>query len=125
MLIGELARRTGVSTRLLRYYEEQGLLRPQRDGLGYRSYAEDATDRVAYIREMLAAGLSTEDIRGLLSCAVEHDGTRWIQACETSVRIVDDRYSELADRIAELERQRALLTRQRAMIRDMAPAEHV
>ncbi len=38
MKIGELSRRTGVPTRMLRYYEEQGLLRPERADNGYRSY---------------------------------------------------------------------------------------
>lgn len=40
MRIGELARRTGVSVRALRYYEEQGLLVPARAANGYREYTE-------------------------------------------------------------------------------------
>ncbi|MGX1776207.1 MerR family transcriptional regulator [Nocardia brasiliensis] len=125
MLIGELARRTGVSTRLLRYYEEQGLLEPQRDSLGYRSYAEDAPEQVGYLRQMLAAGLSTEDIRGLLPCAMDRGDARWIQACDKSLRIVASRHSELDSRIAELERQRELLMRTRATIRDAQPVTQV
>ncbi|MGX1372208.1 DNA-binding transcriptional MerR regulator [Streptomyces canus] len=42
MRIGELSRRTGVPTRLLRYYEEQDLLHPARDDNGYRSFDEAA-----------------------------------------------------------------------------------
>ncbi|MFE9580654.1 MerR family transcriptional regulator [Nocardia sp. NPDC006044] len=121
MLIGELARRTSVSTRLLRYYEEQGLLQPQRDSLGYRSYAEDAPERVGRIRDMLAAGLSTEDIRSLLPCATGHVG-KWIQACDKSVGVVESRQSDLDNRIAALERQRELLAVQRASIRKVEPA---
>lgn len=121
MLIGELARRMSVSTRLLRYYEEQGLLQPQRDSLGYRSYADDAPDRVRHIRDMLAAGLSTEDIRGLLPCATSHVG-RWIEACDKSLDIVESRHSDLDNKIAALEQQRELLTVQRASIREAMPA---
>ncbi|MFC9434935.1 MerR family transcriptional regulator [Nocardia sp. NPDC057030] len=121
MLIGELARRTSVSTRLLRYYEEQGLLQPQRDSLGYRSYAEDAPERVGRIRDMLAAGLSTEDIRSLLPCAIDH-ADKWIQACDKSVGVVESRQSDLDHRIAALERQRELLAVQRASIRAVEPA---
>lgn len=40
MRIGELARRTGVSERMLRYYEQEGLLRPARTTSGYRDYGE-------------------------------------------------------------------------------------
>ena len=50
MRIGELSRRTGTATRLLRYYEEQGLLTPQREENGYREYGEHLVDRVLQIR---------------------------------------------------------------------------
>lgn len=109
MLIGELAQRTGVATRLLRYYEEQGLLHPRRGTNGYRSYPEAAVARVARIRDLLAAGLNTDEIADLLPCA-EHDGP--VQACEKSVRIMADRTAELDRRIADLDRQRAHLAAQ-------------
>ncbi|RCV51816.1 MerR family transcriptional regulator [Marinitenerispora sediminis] len=69
MRIGELARRTGVSHRLLRYYEEQGLLQVQRSANGYREYGEDTVGQVRRIRALLAAGLSTQVIRDVLPCA--------------------------------------------------------
>ncbi|NKY58232.1 MerR family transcriptional regulator [Nocardia flavorosea] len=69
MRIGELAQRTGVSHRLLRYYEEQGLLTAQRTGGGFREYAPTAPDTVHQIRALLAAGLPTRAIRDILPCA--------------------------------------------------------
>ncbi|MEG3635069.1 MerR family transcriptional regulator [Micromonospora palythoicola] len=57
MRIGELSARTGASVRMLRYYEEQGLLTPVRTGSGYRIYQESDVDRVARIRCMLSAAL--------------------------------------------------------------------
>ncbi|MBB5939630.1 MerR family transcriptional regulator [Streptomyces zagrosensis] len=72
--IGQLADRTGVNVRLLRYYEQQGLLRPQRLGNGYRVYAEDDVRLVAYIRTLLAAGLTTAVIARLLPSVCEQDG---------------------------------------------------
>ncbi|MFF0543162.1 MerR family transcriptional regulator [Nocardia thailandica] len=109
MLIGELAHRSGVSTRLLRYYEEQGLLRPNRDANGYRAYPETAPAAVAKIRELLAAGLTTDDIAALLPCT-EPDGP--VQACEMSVRIMAERRAELDRRIADLADRRTRLAAQ-------------
>src|SRR5258708_4374886 len=57
MRIGELARRTGVSERSLRYYETQGLLRAERTPGGHREYGDWAVDRVIRIQALYAAGL--------------------------------------------------------------------
>ncbi|MFI8002855.1 MerR family transcriptional regulator [Streptomyces sp. NPDC086010] len=75
MKIGDLAARTGVSTRLLRYYEEVGILHPFRSSNGYRTYGEPAVDRVLQIRELLQAGLTAEMIREVLLCLdAENEG---------------------------------------------------
>jgi DNA-binding transcriptional MerR regulator len=66
--IGQLAERTGVSTRLLRYYEAQDLLTPERAANGYRDYSERLVDRVVQIRGLLDAGLTTRIIRQILPC---------------------------------------------------------
>ncbi|MGV9565766.1 MerR family transcriptional regulator [Streptomyces sp. NPDC003480] len=68
MLIGELAKWTGTSERLLRYYERAGLLRPERQPNGYRTYDETAPATVLRIRALLAAGLPTRIIRQILPC---------------------------------------------------------
>jgi DNA-binding transcriptional MerR regulator len=64
--IGELSQRTGVPTRMLRYYEEQDLLHPERAANGYRSYNAAAVNQVQQIRGLLDAGLTTAIIRELL-----------------------------------------------------------
>lgn len=71
MRIKELSERTGVSARLLRYYEEQGLVRPERRENGYRDYDESTVDRVQQIRGLLDAGLTTEIIRAVLPCLAQ------------------------------------------------------
>jgi DNA-binding transcriptional MerR regulator len=68
MRIGVLAERTGVPARLLRYYEEQGLLTPARAANGYRDYGEPLADRVVQIRGLLDAGLPTRIIKQILPC---------------------------------------------------------
>jgi DNA-binding transcriptional MerR regulator len=66
MKIGELSRRTGIPTRMLRYYEEQDLLHPERADNGYRRYELSAVYRVQQIRGLLDSGLTTEIIRNVL-----------------------------------------------------------
>lgn len=68
MRIGELATRSGVSVRALRYYEEQGLLIPERSPSGQRHYPEDAVGKVGFFQDMYAAGLSSKNIAELLPC---------------------------------------------------------
>lgn len=68
MRIGELVRRTGVSVRALRYYEEKRLLHPGRTHSGYRVFHDADVRTVAHIRTLLAAGLGTDLIGEILSC---------------------------------------------------------
>lgn len=63
MRIGELSEATGVSTRSLRYYEQQGLLQSRRRANAYREYSPDAVEQVAFIQDLLSAGLSSQLIR--------------------------------------------------------------
>jgi DNA-binding transcriptional MerR regulator len=64
--IGELADQADVSTRALRYYEEQGLLESGRTASGQRVYPGSAVDRVRLIQELFTAGLSSRLIVTLL-----------------------------------------------------------
>ncbi|GAA3112516.1 DNA-binding transcriptional MerR regulator [Kribbella aluminosa] len=67
MLIGELAERTGTTPRTLRYYEERGLLIPDRTTTGYRRYPPAAEARVRHIRELLALGFTIADLQDTAS----------------------------------------------------------
>lgn len=68
MLIGELARKTGVATRTLRFYETEGLLpEPDRTPAGYRVYPDRAVDRVRFINDAKAASFTLAQIREILS----------------------------------------------------------
>lgn len=73
MKIGELSRRSGVSIRSLRYYEEQRLLTPARMPSGYRVYEEADVLRVRRVQALLAAGLSTRKIEHILPCLAQHE----------------------------------------------------
>jgi len=66
--IGEVARGAGVSVRAVRYYEQQGLLIPERSPSGQRLYRQDAISRVRFFQQMFAAGLTSRRITELLPC---------------------------------------------------------
>jgi DNA-binding transcriptional MerR regulator len=68
MRIGDIAQRAGVSTRALRYYEEQGLLASERTISGQRIYSESAVERVQLIQQFFTAGLASRTILQLLPC---------------------------------------------------------
>lgn len=86
MRIGELARRTGVSARSLRYYEEQGLLRSVRSDSAQRHYSEAEVERVSVIRTLFDAGLSSRVIATVLPCVETDDATVAEDAFATMVR---------------------------------------
>ncbi|MEV6872347.1 MerR family transcriptional regulator [Amycolatopsis sp. NPDC051128] len=105
MKIGELSRETGVNPRLLRYYEEQGLLVSRRVGRGHRRYADDAPMVVAHIRALLAAGLPTSVIREVLPC-VEGPGPALEHCAGPALR---ERLDGIDDKIATLRTARTAL----------------
>ncbi|ALM52578.1 MerR family transcriptional regulator [Halomonas huangheensis] len=73
MKIGELATRTGVSVRMLRYYETEGLLKPARTESGYRDYEPTEVRTVERIKLLGSAGMTLATIREFLPC-VRGDG---------------------------------------------------
>src|SRR5687767_15453212 len=97
MRIGALARETGVSERLLRYYEEQGLLRPARLANGYREYAESDIAAVSHIRSLLAAGLPTTVIAHVLPCVHDDGGRLTPSACPGMVQHLKRERARIAE----------------------------
>ncbi|MDH6125717.1 DNA-binding transcriptional MerR regulator [Kitasatospora sp. GP82] len=98
MLIGELAKATGTTSRALRHYEQAGLISSERAPNGYRSYEEQAVVRVRNIRYLLAAGLTLDDVQVFLPCL---DGD--VAAAPTSdkgLRVALERLAVLNERIA-------------------------
>jgi DNA-binding transcriptional MerR regulator len=86
VLIGELARRTGVPARRLRYYEEQGLLSSGRSPNGYRDYDPQAVQRVTQIRGLIDAGIPTAIIKDILPLL---DNPRTIHVTGPATKLID------------------------------------
>ncbi len=105
MRIGELAERTGVSTRLLRYYEEQGLISSGRTANGYRDFDEAYVDRVRQIRGLLDAGLPTRVIKQILPCLTT-GAIHVADATPETIAILEREHDRMSARIECLVRNR-------------------
>ena len=106
MTIGEVAKRCGVATSALRFYEEQELIRSERNDSGHRRYSRAVIRRVAFIVFAQKVGLSLDEIRSELAKLPSNrvpDRADWEK--------LSRRWSErIEERIAELQRLRAGLT---------------
>ena len=107
MLIGELAERSGVATKTIRYYEDVRLLpEPARTGGGYRDFDEDAAGRIGFIRAAQAIGLSLGETREILAFR-----DRGEAPCTHVASLIQRRATDLSERIATLEQMRRALQR--------------
>ncbi|MEU6594473.1 HEAT repeat domain-containing protein [Streptomyces sp. NPDC046881] len=90
MLIGEVAKRSGVSARMLRHYESLGLVHPTgRTDSGYREYSGETVRRIFHIESLRSLGLSLRDV----GRALDDPGF-------TPAELVDDLIRRTRDRIA-------------------------
>ncbi len=69
--IGEVARRAGLATSAVRYYEREGLLASRRSGGGQRRYPRAVLRRLAFVRAAQSVGLSLEEVRAALAALPE------------------------------------------------------
>jgi DNA-binding transcriptional MerR regulator len=111
MKIGELACRTEVPARLLRYYEDQGLLSPYRRANGYRDYEADDVPRVLQIRGLIDAGVPTAIIREILPCLEDPATIRVHDPSPELVAALERRRDQMDARIQCLARNRDAITR--------------
>ncbi|MEV7805208.1 MerR family transcriptional regulator [Microbispora sp. NPDC088329] len=100
MRIGELARRAGVSTRALRYYEQRGLIRSRRSANGYREYDESDIPIVTEIRGLMSVGFTLEDARPFVDCL--RSGHPSGGSCPDSVAVYRRKLAEIDDQIRDL-----------------------
>lgn len=110
MKIGDLSERTGVPSRMLRYYEQQGLLTPGRGDNGYRQFSETDVERVTTIRGLIQSGLPTRLIAIVLDMS-DNASTTWTRSCSR------DFAASLAAELTVLDEKIACLSRSRETVR--------
>ncbi|WP_145806190.1 MerR family transcriptional regulator [Kribbella amoyensis] len=113
--IGELASRTAVSVRSLRYYEQRGLIAADRESNGYRRYALEVVDVVNNIRVLLGAGLSIDDISQFGVCIRSPDLDE--APCAAALAVYEQRLMTLRTKIEALEQLRTTLVEQTERLR--------
>lgn len=98
LTIGELAARTGVAVRTIRYYCDEGLLAAERTSTGHRTFGPDAVDRLNLLRRLRALGIGLAAIADVLA------GTRAL------AEVIAAEREAVAGELAALRRREALLT---------------
>ena len=106
LTIGDVARRSGVATSALRFYEERGLIRSERAGSGHRRYQRSVIRRVAFVVFAQRIGLSLEEVGAELAKLPENRVPTRADWAKLSTSWTD----RIDTRIAELERLREGLT---------------
>jgi MerR family redox-sensitive transcriptional activator SoxR len=102
LTVGEIARRAGVATSALRFYEDEGLIHSERTGAGHRRYHADVLRRVSFIRTAQRVGLSLGEIKQAL--ATLPDGRT--PTARDWARLARSWQPQLDERIAVLTRMR-------------------
>lgn len=118
MRIGEVAAKTGVTTKTIRFWESTGLLTaPDRTPSNYRDYVPEVVDRLEFIRHAQTAGLTLAEIRQVLT--ISDDGQ---PPCGHVTDLIQQRLTELDHRIRELTETRHRLRHLAARAADQDPA---
>ncbi|MBC9718719.1 heavy metal-responsive transcriptional regulator [Streptomyces sp. TRM66268-LWL] len=105
MRIGDLAARSGLTTKTIRFYEQVGLLpEPPRTSGGYRDYPDEAATRLAFVREAQGAGLTLAEIRSILT--LRDSGQ---VPCAQVTHLITEHLADIEARLRELCRTRDTL----------------
>ncbi|MGC4942821.1 MerR family transcriptional regulator [Kribbella sp. DT2] len=108
MQIGDLAAEAGVTVKAVRYYEAQGLLKPEREPNGYRRYSAEDVVIVREVKALLSLGLTAEQTYPFIECL--RAGNDRADVCPASLSAYRLRIAEVDRRIAELTDLRGKLT---------------
>jgi MerR family copper efflux transcriptional regulator len=104
MNIGDVAERSGLPPKTIRYYEDIGLIRPKRGGNGYRAFGNADVHKLAFLGRARSLGFSIEECRALV--ALHDDAGR---ASSEVKQVAEAHLAQIDRKIAELRAMRATL----------------
>ena len=100
--IGELADLAGVTTKTIRYYESIGLIaEPERTDSGYRDYGVEGVERLRFVRDAQATGLSLAEISSVLE--LKDTGST---SCSHTAALLERHMADLDEQILRLQQAR-------------------
>ncbi|MCK0137936.1 MULTISPECIES: Cu(I)-responsive transcriptional regulator [unclassified Aliiroseovarius] len=106
MNIGDVANRSGLPAKTIRYYEDIGLVTPLRSANGYRSFRDRDVHKLAFLGRARALGFSIEDCRNLLKLYEDDD-----RSSAEVKQIAEEHLDQIDGKINELTEMRATLAR--------------
>ncbi len=96
---------SGLPPKTIRYYEDIGLVRPERGANGYRAFADSDIHKLAFLARARSLGFTIEDCRALLSLYEDRG-----RASADVKRVAEEHVARIGEKIAELEGMRAALS---------------
>jgi len=104
MNIGQASEHSGLAPKTIRYYEDIGLIRPDRGGNGYRDYAEADVHKLRFLQRSRGLGFSVEECRQLLALYEDKD-----RASSDVKELTQTKLTEIDRKIRELTELRRTL----------------
>lgn len=106
MNIGDAARRSGLPAKTIRYYEEIGLISPERCDNSYRDYSGDDVHRLAFLKRARNLGFSIDDCRQLMALYQDRE-----RASQDVRAIASAHVAAIEEKVRELQSMRATLNK--------------
>ncbi|WP_306151260.1 Cu(I)-responsive transcriptional regulator [Roseovarius sp. MMSF_3281] len=104
MNIGDVAKHAGLPAKTIRYYEDIGLIQPDRGTNGYRDFSENDLHKLRFLGQARSLGFSIEDCRDLLALYEDKD-----RASADVKHITEEHLEKIDSKITELQAMRRTL----------------
>lgn len=104
MKIGEAAKLTGLGIETIRFYEREGLIKPEKLSSGYRTYTDDLILKMKFIIQAKSLGFSLKETKELLSL---HANTK--SKCSSVRKKAQSKVNEIEQKLDQLKSMRTVL----------------